>query len=106
MTNTFYGTAYVASHIGSSQASVTNWSKNPTENFPQPAVIIVSPKGTISARGWSADQLPELRTWMGKRLGLTDERAKTHWKKVDQSRRTQKWAAIHGAGPGQEMLDL
>lgn len=104
MAVTFYGTAYVAAHMGVSHSSVTSWAKR--DDFPQPAVRIVGSKDTVMARGWSKEQLLELRVWMSSRLGLTEEEAQSHWDKVDRDHASRRWASSHGAGPGQEMMDM
>lgn len=86
MSDTFYGTAYVAAHIGSTQSSVSNWAKNREPGFPEPDVVIISASGGISARGWSALQLTDARDWMTERLGLNQEEAAIHWLKIDEKR--------------------
>lgn len=86
MSDIFYGTAYMADYIGSTQSTVSNWAKGGESGFPEPAVVILSASGGVSARGWSRIHLEDARTWMEKRLGLTETEAIDHWEKVNDGR--------------------
>lgn len=104
MPDVFYGTAYVAGHIGSTQSSVSNWAKNEDSGMPEPTVVIVSASGGISARGWSESQLTEVRAWMAERLGLSEAEAVKHWETI--TRNQEERIRIHkdGVSPQQERL--
>lgn len=108
-----YGAAYVAAYLGASNGSLHNWCKNP------PIAPIQNPDGTFSempfpgpdveitgldeggslkvtARGWHADSLPDLRTWYVNWMRATnrrwrrmqDEAVAEHWRQVDENLRT------------------
>lgn len=78
---TFYDTAYIARHLGVSKSTVTKWADRPTAAFPAPSASIRYGDGPTQERpAWTASQLPLLREWLAKRLGLSDPAA--HWEAV------------------------
>lgn len=103
MTDIFYGTAYLAEHIGSTQSSVSNWAKVQEPGFPEASVVILSMNNGISARGWTALQLTDARDWMTRRLRLDEDQAVAHWDRVDQKREERHWNR-DPTGPVQEKL--
>lgn len=104
MSDTFYGTAYLAEHIGSTQSSVSNWAKTNEPGFPEPAVVIHSANGSISARGWTPLQLTDARDWMENRLGLSESEALEHWAAVDDRRQERLRVHRDRVSPDQEKL--
>lgn len=78
---TFYDAAYVARHLGVTKANVTRWANKPTAAFPAPVASIRSGDGPRQEQpAWSSEQLPLLRAWLAKRLGLSDPAS--HWEAV------------------------
>ncbi len=77
-----YSANYVARHLGVERAVVLNWADRPTAAFPMPvASVRYGDRASQVNLAWGAGQLPLLRDWLGRRLGLSDPAA--HWALVD-----------------------
>lgn len=100
----FYGAAYVAAHIGTTTTSLHNWLN--ADDFPQPESVHYAATGKVSSRGWSAHQLPELRSWVENRLDLEGDDATAHWTLVDADVVNKRRIARDHVSENQLFIDL
>jgi hypothetical protein len=78
---TFYDVTYIARHLGVTKATVVRWANKPTASFPPPVASMRSGDGPRQEQPvWSKEQLSLLRTWLAKRLELSDPLS--HWEAV------------------------
>jgi hypothetical protein len=104
MAGTFYSSAYVAAYLGTSPTSVHNWLGE--EDFPQPESVHLGLGGTVTTRGWSSEQLADLRTWRTRRLGLDEDDATRHWLSVDEALREGRRIKRDHVTKGQLTFDM
>lgn len=77
----FYDASHIARRLGVKRDDVIGWANRPTASFPIPIAVLLQDKGA-SRPIWNKEQLPALRDWLAKRLGLSNPEA--HWALIDR----------------------
>lgn len=104
---TLLGASRIAAYLGVTTTTISNWILHGTiKGFPGPEVQIMGHAGKIIARGWSEHQIPDMRSWMEKRLDMDSETATAHWSLVDAAACEKERLCRDSVHADQDMLPM